>query len=319
MKMIRLASAAVALLLSVPAFAAPAHAGPTLRHEAVVSRDVVTVGDLIDGADGLEGVALFRAPDPGQTGPVSAAVAIAAARRAGVQGVEAGDVREVFVTRASREITPAELEGAIIARAATELGSDVDAIEVRLDAGDAIHVDAAEKGAIEVVRYFGDPRSGRFEAAVELAGRRRGEKPIRVTGSAVETIEVATLSRSLERGEIVAAADLRKERRPKSQAADAAVPAEIVGLAARRSLREGQPLRSADLMRPQHVERGGFVTLIYASSGISLSLKAKALSAGAQGDVISVQNVQSKRVVTGVVTGPSEVTVTAAPTTIARR
>ncbi|MFJ5488451.1 flagellar basal body P-ring formation chaperone FlgA, partial [Hansschlegelia beijingensis] len=83
--------------------------------------------------------------------------------------------------------------------------------------------------------------------------------------------------------------------------------------------REGQALREADLMRPQHVQRGGFITLVYAADGLSLSLKAKALAAGAAGDVIAVQNLQSKRVVNGVVTGPSEVTVTAPTTTVARR
>lgn len=308
-----------ALALSV-AFISPALAGPTLRAEALVEGEVVTVGDLFDHADGLEGVALFRAPDPGQTGPLPAAAALAAARRAGVPGCEAGEVREVFVTRASREISRAEIEGAITARAATDLGLDVEAVEVTLDGEPApVHLDAAHKGALQVSRFVVDPKSGRFDAALAVTGVGQGVQPIRVTGSAVETIEVATLARPLARGELVAAADVRPDRRPKSQAPDAIHPSDAPGLAAKRSLREGQPLRSGDLMRPQHVERGGFVTLIYAASGLSLSLKAKALAAGAQGDVIAVQNVQSKRVVNGVVTGPSEVTVTAGTTAVARR
>lgn len=301
------------------ALASPAFAGPTLRAEALVEGEVVTVGDLFDHAEGLEGVALFRAPDPGQTGPLSAAAALAAARRAGVPGCEAGEVREVFVTRASREITRSEVEAAILARAATDYGVDVEAIDVALDGEDApVHLDAAQKGALTVARFVADPKSGRFDATLEITGS-IGAKPIRVTGAAVETVEVATLARPLARGEIVASADIRHDRRPKAQAPDAVHPSEAAGLAAKRALREGQPLRSGDLMRPQHVERGGFVTLIYASSGLNLSLKARALGAGAGGDVISVQNLQSKRVVTGVVTGPSEVTVTAAPTALARR
>jgi flagella basal body P-ring formation protein FlgA len=72
-------------------------------------------------------------------------------------------------------------------------------------------------------------------------------------------------------------------------------------------------------MRTQHVERGAAVTMIYAADGLSLTLRAKALASGAQGDVIAVQNLQSKRVVNAVVSGPSQVTVTAAPTALARR
>ncbi|WP_245258559.1 flagellar basal body P-ring formation chaperone FlgA [Methylopila sp. M107] len=302
-------------------FAAPAHAGPTLKEEAIVSGDTVTVGDLFDNAEGLEGIALFRAPDPGQTGPLPAAAALAAARRAGVAGPEAGEVRQVFVTRLSREITNSDITGSITARAATEYGVDVDAVEVKLDgAAGPVHVPAAEKGSLEVTRFVTDRQTGRFEASLAVAGApRRGAEPIRVTGAAVETVEVATLSRSLERGDVVSAADIRADRRPKSQASDAMAPDQVVGLAAKRSIREGQPLRTTDLGRPQQVERNAFVTLIYGASGVSLSLRAKALASGVQGDVIAVQNVQSKRVVNGVVTGPSEVTVTAPTTTVARR
>jgi flagella basal body P-ring formation protein FlgA len=314
--MIRSLSALAFLSLSLQAAAA----APTLRAEALVVGDIVTVGDLIDGADGLEGVALFRAPDPGQTGPLPAAAAIEAAKRVGLSGVETGEVRQIFVTRASREVTRAEIEGALVARAATDFGADVEAIEITLE-GDVgpVHLDAAQKGAVEVTRFVADPRSGRFDATLSVAGIGRGAPPIRASGSVVETVEVATLARAFARGEIVSAAEVRIDRRAKAQALGAMAPGDVPGLAARRALREGQPLRTGDLMRPQHVDRGSFVTLVYAGSGLSLSLKAKALAAGAAGDVIAVQNVQSKRVVNGVVTGPSEVTVTAGPTAVARR
>lgn len=307
-------------LALLPVLAAPAFAQATLRAEALVSGEVVTVGDLIDGAHGLEGVALFRAPDPGQTGPLPAAAAIAAARRAGVRDVVANGIRDVFVTRSSREATRDQIAGAITARAATDYGCDVDLVATTLDASvETVHLDAALTGALDVTRFAIDRATGRFEAVIEVAGAPRGAPQIRATGVAIETVEVATLTRAFSRGEIVSAADVKSDRRPKAQGQDAVRPAEAVGLAARRALREDQPLRSADLMRPQHVERGAFVTLVYVTSGVSLSLKAKALGAGAAGDLVAVQNLQSKRVVNGVVTGPSEVTVTAAPTALARR
>ncbi|MFD1333713.1 flagella basal body P-ring formation protein FlgA, partial [Methylopila musalis] len=61
---IRLATAGLAALLATGA----AFAGPSLRPDALVSSDLVTVGDLIDGAyPALDDVALFRAPDLGLT------------------------------------------------------------------------------------------------------------------------------------------------------------------------------------------------------------------------------------------------------------
>ncbi len=319
--MIRLSFRAIAALAFagsalLPAFA---FATPTLRAEALVTSEIVTVGDLIDGADGLEGVALFRAPDPGQTGPVSAAVAIAAAKRAGVSGVEAGDVSQIFVTRASREVKQVELNSLILARAAIEFGVDVEAVDVTLDGdGSSLHLEPTAKGPLHISRFLSDPKSGRFEATIDVSGQ-PANKPLRVTGTAIETVEAAVLTRAFARGDIVAKADVKAERIAKTLARDTVLVADALGLAAKRAIREGEPLKSADLMRPQHVDRGSTVTLIYLADGVSLSLKAKAMSAGAAGDLIPVQNIQSKRVVNGVVTGPSQVTVTAGATAVARR
>jgi flagella basal body P-ring formation protein FlgA len=63
-------------------------------------------------------------------------------------------------------------------------------------------------------------------------------------------------------------------------------------------------------MRPELVQRNENVTLVFEAPGIMLTSLAKALETGAEGDLISVLNVQSKRTVHGVVTGPNTVTVT---------
>lgn len=306
--------ALLAALLAGPAFAAP-----TLRAEALVTSQIVTLGDLVDGAGDKADVAVFRAPDLGQTGAVPAAVVIAAARRAGLADVSAGGVVEVAVARLAREIAADEAFALVAARAADALRSAPEAVRVAFDEAGPWRLDPSAAGALELRRFVMDPATGRFEATFAAAGQPATVPARRLSGQAVETVETVALVRSLARGDLVSVADLVVERRPRAEARDALDLAGAKGLAARRALREGQPLRAGDLMRPQHVDRGALVTLIYMAGGMSLSLKAKALQAGAAGDVVSVQNLQSKRAVTGVVTGPSEVTVTAAPTAVARR
>jgi flagella basal body P-ring formation protein FlgA len=104
------------------------------------------------------------------------------------------------------------------------------------------------------------------------------------------------------------------ERRPKSELGGEATtsPEAVVGLAARRALRAGHVLRPSDLMRPDVVQRNDPVLLIYQAPGIVLTLRGKALDSGAEGDVVSVLNPQSKRAVQGVVSGPGQVIVRAA-------
>ncbi len=80
-------------------------------------------------------------------------------------------------------------------------------------------------------------------------------------------------------------------------------------MAARQGLRAGQPLRRADLMKPELVGRNEPVTLIFQAPGISLTVRGTAIEPGTEGDIINVMNTQSKRQVQGVVTGPGQVTV----------
>ena len=55
------------------------------------------------------------------------------------------------------------------------------------------------------------------------------------------------------------------------------------------------------------------MTLIYQASGLYLTIRGKALEGGTEGDVVNVLNLQSKRTVSGVVTGRGQVSITVAP------
>ena len=106
------------------------------------------------------------------------------------------------------------------------------------------------------------------------------------------------------------ASDLMIERRPKAEIRGDVVRTidDATGLAARRALRTGEPLRTADLTKPEIVQRNEAVTLVFEAPGMVLTIRGKALESGAEGDVISVLNAQSKRTVQGTITGPGQVT-----------
>ena len=133
---------------------------------------------------------------------------------------------------------------------------------------------------------------------------------MRYSGTAMETVDALGVDHPVERGEVLKASDLTIIKRPKSEGAVLTDAASAAGLAARHQLRPGQPLHDADLMKPQLVQRNDSVTIVYEAPGVSLTLRGQAQDYGALGDTISVQNVQSKRLVQGVVTGPGRVTIT---------
>ena len=201
---------AALLVLTAPAAAqitgSLGPASPALKRSVTVSADLVRIGDLIENAGVAAQVAIFRAPDLGTAGTVPAAQVLQAARAHSVIGVDAGGVAEVLVTRASRVITAKDVE-TIIARAIAEklgVGRDSE-ITARLDRElRAMHLEPTATAPLQIARLTYDPRNGHFEASLEIPGSVVARRlPLRFSGTAIETVETAVLTRPIARGEIV--------------------------------------------------------------------------------------------------------------------
>jgi flagella basal body P-ring formation protein FlgA len=132
-----------------------------------------------------------------------------------------------------------------------------------------------------------------------------------LSGRAVATLEVATVTRTVERGGILRESDVEMERRPRAEIGRDVVTGrqQVVGLAARGTLQPGRPIRAVELMKPDLIQRNDAVTLVYEVPGIVLTIRGKAIDSGAEGDVISVLNEQSKRTVQGTIVAPGRVLV----------
>ena len=304
--------AATALLaLGASASAAPDQERPKLKPQATVTGAIVRIGDLIEHAGIVAKVPIFRAPDLGSTGTVPAEAVVEAVRSHALIGLDTGDVSEVVVTRASRTIAAKDIEDRVAQALSAQyaLGPRQD-IVVNFDRElRAIQVDTTAKGEPRVAYLNYDARAGRFDVTLDLptGATRRGM--LRLSGRAAATVAVVTLARPLDRGELIKSADVLLERRPRAEIGrDIVTNADqAVGLAARNGLPAGRPLRLAELMKPELVQRNETVTLVYAVPGITLTVRGKAMEGGADGDVISVLNEQSKRTVQGVVAGPGRV------------
>jgi flagella basal body P-ring formation protein FlgA len=321
--MIRRFAVTVAVLTTVAALAASASAQtlpnivepaqPVLKAEATITGNIVRVGDLVENAGIIANVAIFRAPDLGQTGTVPAEAVVEAVRAHALIGLNTAGIGEVVVTRDSRAIPVAEIEQSV-ARALSvrfNLG-DVKDIAVNFERDPrVIYVEPSAKGDPRVARIAYDKRSGRFDAMLEIPTGAANRGILRLNGHAAVTTDVVMVSHNIERGVLIKNADLVVERRPRAQVGHDIVAdrAHAVGLVARSSLQPGQPLRSAQLMKAELVQRNETVTLVYQVPGITLTVRGKAIEGGAEGDVISVLNEQSKRTVQGVIVGPGRVVI----------
>ena len=302
------------LVLALGATSAAAQVnGPRLKAQATVSGDIVRIGDLVENAGVAANTPIFRAPDLGSTGAVPVRAVLDAVRPYGLIAVDIRGLSEVAVTRAGHTIAADDIEARIVRAliARHNLGK-TENLKIMFDRDvRPIALDLSVNPELSLARLTYDQSSRRFDITFELANG--GTASWRYTGSAVETIEAAVPTRAFNRGDIIKAGDFTIERRPRGEfTSELPVAAsEVAGLAARRSVRAGQPLRQSDLMKPEVVQKGETVTLQYQVPGIVLSMRGKALETGAEGDMVSVLNVESKRTVQGLVTGPGRVTILA--------
>jgi len=291
--------------------AAAQHGLPTLRTNVTVSDDVVRIGDLIENAGPAADVPIFRAPDLGTRGVVAADRVIEAAESHKLIGVDTRGLSEVVVARASRAISPQEIAARIAQALEGQYGlGEARNILVTFDRGvRTLNVEPSANGELQVLALAFDPRTARFDVTLDLpASALLRRQSLHFFGTAIETVEAVTIEHPLERGEVLKASDLTLQKRPKSESAALLTTLNAaVGMAARHPLRPGQALAEADLMKPLIVQRNDTVTIVYEAPGLTLTLRGQAQDAGALGDTIGVINVQSKRVLQGIITGPGRV------------
>lgn len=319
MMMFRSLSLALAVLAATSAIASAQSrddfiAAPVLRADVVVSGDLVRIGDVIDNAGPAAQIAIYRAPDLGTTGALPVDQVLTALRAHQVIGVDTRNLRQISITRLARTLESKDIETAV-ARALERRNGLGEAANLSLtfdrDVQD-MRLEASNTGAMQAVSTRFDSRNNRFDVAFEIANSGfAAPTKLRFTGTAVETVEAAILARGVERNEVIKSSDVVVERRPKAEVGgDLASRDGAVGMQARRQLRVGQALKTADLARPDLVQKDQAVVLIYQAVGLHLTIRGKALEGGTEGDVVNVMNLQSKRIVSGVVVGRGQVSIT---------
>ena len=75
----------------------------------------------------------------------------------------------------------------------------------------------------------------------------------------------------------------------------------LLGREVRRTVYAGQPIKEQNTQAPRLVKRNQVVTLKYVKGPLEISLNGRALGEAAEGDSVSVMNLESRQVVEGIV------------------
>lgn len=190
--------------------------------------------------------------------------------------------------------------------------------EIRLDAppGSFTVGRGQARLGLRVSELTFEPKVSRFVAQV---GPVVGGETRRIAGRVIAMADVPVMTRAVGTGEVIQAGDVTIQRLRADQAGRSYVidPDRIIGKTARRTLLAGQPVRPGDLNATMMVQKNAPITVNVVSGAMALAMQGKALDDGALGDMVRVLNIRSNKVLSGIVSAPSTVTVNATVVTVA--
>ena len=289
-----IAALAITVSLLSPASAAELQLLPRI----VVDDHLVTLADLFGDMGEAGEAVVARSPEPGKRNTITVARIHRAVRDQGLDWMPLRGLKRVTVNRTGRRIPDFEIESAILIALAGEVRGDGLSITLA-NRNQALFVarDAAPGLDVENISY--DARTGRFAASLVAAAGTAYEARAVFSGRAIETVELPVLNRTMKKGEIIGDGDIewidwQVKRIPRDAITDVA---DLVGQAARRSLRPDSPLRARDVGEPIVVTKGSAVSLVYRTPMMVLTAGGRALEDGAMGSVIRILNSKSKVVI----------------------
>ena len=283
-----------------------------LRSSIVVEDKYITLSDLF-GLPGEKGATpIAYAPAPGQRSTLDAKWLYRVARAHKIRWRPLSLKTKLIVERASQQVFQDDLKTVLLA-GLREKGAGDD-IELSMNGRAlAIHLPTNVEPTIGLDDLRYNPRSGRFVATVAAPADDPAAKRHRITGRVHPMISIPVVGQRLRRGDIVKKHHITwTSIRETSVRRDTILHEEdLVGMAAKRVVREHSPIRLSYVQRPVLVRKNGLVTIHLASRSMTLTAQGQAMQDGSKGEIVQVKNIQSKKVIEAVVTHAGKVSVSA--------
>ena len=286
-----------------------------------VGGDTFTLGEVAEfdgfdvaGAAALAKLSLGRSPSPGRSMALSEPLV-----RSRLAGLGQSDrvrlvvPRNAQVTRASQTVAAAEIEELVRAQALKDAGGDSASVkqEVLTPLNDLLFPKGAVEWQVEPVGKHLVPGGDRsYQVVAHVDGKEVWRMPVRVRQKVYQTIVVA--KRPIRRDQTIGSDDIATVRRPVNASQEAGYtgnPSAIVGMKAKRPIAQDEPISEAIVRVPAAVSEGGRVQVVFETNLLLMEAPGVALVAGQIGQFIPVRNLETGKVVYGVVQSDERVKV----------
>ncbi len=301
---------AISLGLAVSFIALGADAAQ-LRLNAVITTDVVRLGDIFDGVVGGDAQRpVAPAPAYGQPVTFDADFLRRLAQTYHVDWQVPSKEARITVSRASRTIGVEELRKPLISALARR--SPGGRVEVEFDNPDLqLVMPPGAMPSVSISDVFFNPRVGRFSAEAVIGAGGPAAQRLSLTGQAHVIIEMPVLTHRINAGDVITQGDIAwVETDVKDIFGDLATSeTDLINRTPRRSLSANTPVYLHDIQAQRLVARGQTVTMVLRTNNMLLTTEGRATRDGGAGEVIKVINTQSNRAIDATVVSANEVSV----------
>ena len=277
-----------------------------------IEEDYITVGDIFVNSGRYAKRVVARAPAPGEEITLSARWLWKVSKAFGLGWQPTSRLDTARVIRASSIIEADTITAALSDAYFSETGED-ELVELELDQSflESIHLPADQAPTVRIDRFELDRNSGRFSATISAPATGRPLSQRTISGRFHRMVELPVPAARLAAGTVISDRHLTDVRMREDQLGTNTVldRASLIGQEAQRSLSAGRALRSGDVKPPRLVRKNDIVTIVLKTAQMTITTQGRALENGAEGDLIRVQNAQSRAHIDAVVSGANKVQV----------
>lgn len=292
-----------------------------LKTNIEVQKDVVTLGDIFENMSRYRSEAIFKSPALGRQGTVRIERLIEAAERYDFTFDTPLDLKKIKISRPARKIKAETIKAMILEKIQKENEytkstnlNHFKETKTKLTFNPplkAIMVPLDFSGELKFKNFTYNKFRGTFQAVIQPREANKRNFLEKLNGKTQTVVVHAVIKRGIKKGETIHASDVElAEFSPRRVPRNAIqTKKQLIGMIASKRLRAGSIIRSTDIEIRKIIKKDQLVTLVLQKPGLSLKTQGKAVTSASLNETITVMNIQSKRVIHGVVKGPGLVMV----------
>ncbi|MFA5040147.1 MAG: flagellar basal body P-ring formation chaperone FlgA [Bdellovibrionales bacterium] len=281
-----------------------ADASVTLKPDVEITSPTVKLSDLFAGVPSEIDRDIAQAPLPCKPALYDEVVLRKLANTYRLDWQSQKSANQITVSSVCTRLSSDSIGDAVIEKLHSTVGAKRLKFEVVFDKRDmTIELPMSELPSFSLENFSYDPTSKKFKTNLAFQTP-RGSYSLPVAGRVLVKRSVPVLARRLEAGSIIGSSDLDWLEVPEERVSAEVVtePDQILGRELRRDMSDGELLRSRDTAPLRLVQRGSLVTIKIETPFILITTQGKAQQDGVEGETIRVINMQSNRIVEGIVT-----------------